>query len=381
MSCASYELQSHSEIEPTEERPRIKRKYRCSFIKKIFAAMPKQTRSQSQRNKANHTSHNIPEDLTKLYVKNSEIYAKILDSSRMGMTRTHQSIGESKGEPVQDQSVDVTAAMTSHQPSGIVSTFSESQCQEVLDLMKTAISDVAEAAASRAIISFQQLQAQQSNPTISCEMETTREVNMASREDLVMAPNDFLQQPQPPQQQQQPQQRLSNEVLVPTQAEPSSQGQADNTTTAIIQALQPSLDAISRALHNIGSHLPGSQPLTAATPPGNNAEPSSPPPGFSGAPEVPPKLIKEVLKGEFFDLAKLLNRNLLKLQNLNDEFMDTSQGIELSIDPDNRMLKAKAPKRLSITTLDEWTNTFRMYIFIIISRFPSRVTGSLPIWV
>ena len=148
---------------------------------------------------------------------------------------------------VQDQSVGVTAATTSHQPSGIVSTFSESQRQEVLDLMKTAISNVAEAAASRAITSFQQLQAQQSNPTISWETETTREVNMASREDLVMAPNDFLQQPQPPQQQQQPQQSLSTAVLVPTQAGPtsSSQGQADNTTTAIVQALQPSLDAIS----------------------------------------------------------------------------------------------------------------------------------------
>ena len=69
------------------------------------------------------------------------------------------------------------------------------------------------------------------------------------------------------------------------------------------------------------------------------------------------KLIEVVLKGEFFDLAKLLNKNLLKLQNLNDEFMDTSQGLELFIGPDNRMLKAKAPKRLSITTLDEWTKT------------------------
>ena len=60
---------------------------------------------------------------------------------------------------MQDQSVGVTAAMTSHQPSGTASTFSDSQHQEVFDLMKTAISDAAEAAASRAITSFQQLQA------------------------------------------------------------------------------------------------------------------------------------------------------------------------------------------------------------------------------
>ena len=80
----------------------------------------------------------------------------------------------------------VTAAMTSHQPSGTASAFSDSQCQEVLDLMNMAISNAAETAASRAINSFQQLQGQQSNSTISCEMETTREVNMASREGLVI---------------------------------------------------------------------------------------------------------------------------------------------------------------------------------------------------
>ena len=50
--------------------------------------------------------------------------------------------------------------------------------------------------------------------------------------------------------------------------------------------------------------------------------------------------------------------------------MDTSQGLELFIDPDNRMLKAKAPKIFSITTLGEWTNTFGRYI----SRFTLRVT-------
>ena len=108
-----------------------------------------------------------------------------------------------------------------------------------------------------------------------------------------------------------------------------------NNAAPIIQALQPSLDAISRALHNIGSHLLGSQPPTTNTPPGNNAGPATPPRGFSGASEVLPKLVEEVLKGEFFDLAKLLNKSLLKVQNLNDEFMDSSHGLELFIDPDN----------------------------------------------
>ena len=57
---------------------------------------------------------------------------------------------------VQDQIVGVTAVMTSHQPSATASTFSllDSKRQEVLDLMKKAISDVAEAAASRALNLF-----------------------------------------------------------------------------------------------------------------------------------------------------------------------------------------------------------------------------------
>ena len=54
--------------------------------------------------------------------------------------------------------------------------------------------------------------------------------------------------------------------------------------------------------------------------------------------------------------------------------MDTSHGLELFIDPDNRTLKAKAPKRLSVTTLDKWTNTFGTYMSIIVSCFPFRAT-------
>ena len=64
----------------------------------------------------------------------------------------------------------------------------------------------------------------------------------------------------------------------------------------------------------------------------------------------------------------------MKLQHLNDKFMDTSQGLELFSDPDNRMLKAKAPKRLSIKTLNEWTNTFGTYISVIVCHFPSGAT-------
>ena len=157
--------------------------------------MPKQTRSQNQRNKANRTSDDIPEDLNKLYVKELRDLCKSLGHTQDGGWQEHTNqLEQARENHVQDQSVGVKATMTSHQLSGTASTtFSHSQCQKVLDLMKTAISDVAEAAAFRAINSFQQLQAHQSNPTTFCETETIREVNMASREGLVMAPNDLIQ--------------------------------------------------------------------------------------------------------------------------------------------------------------------------------------------
>ena len=148
MSCASYEEQRHSEIEPTEERFRRKRKnIFCFFIKKNFAVMPEQTRSQSQRNKANRTTHDIPEDFKKLYVEELGDLRKNLglkpNGGRQALTNR---LEQARENHVQSQSVGVTAAMTIHQPSGTASTFSDSQRQEVLDLMKTAISD---AAASR----------------------------------------------------------------------------------------------------------------------------------------------------------------------------------------------------------------------------------------
>ena len=53
------------------------------FHQENFAAMPKQTRSQNQRKKANRTTHDIPEDLNQLYVKELRDLCKILDLKRM----------------------------------------------------------------------------------------------------------------------------------------------------------------------------------------------------------------------------------------------------------------------------------------------------------
>ena len=138
--------------------------------------MPKQTRSQ--RINGNGTTHDIREDL-KCYVGELRGLCKNIGIKQDGGRKASTTrLEQARENQVQCQGVGTTTAMTKHQPSR--SAFSDSQRQGVLDLLKTATNNAAEAAASQAINSFQQLQSQQSNSVISCEKETTREVNMAS---------------------------------------------------------------------------------------------------------------------------------------------------------------------------------------------------------
>ena len=74
-------------------------------------------------------------------------------------------------------------------------------------------------------------------------------------------------------------------------------------------------------------------------------------------------MVQEIISGEFLDLSKLLNKKLLKLQHMNNRILDSSS--ELIVDLENKLLKAKAPRRLSISTLDEWTNAFGTFISVI----------------
>ena len=124
-------------------------------------------------------------------------------------------------------------------------------------------------------------------------------------------------------------------VLAPSTSPQPQQPQQQTTTTTnnVVQALQPSLDAISQALQKLGSLLPVGLPQLPETSPfraGPNCLPS-PLPGFSTS-EVPPKLVQEIITGEFFDLAKLMNKNLLKLQHMNNGILDSN--FELIVDPE-----------------------------------------------
>ena len=181
-------------------------------------------------------------------------------------------------------------ASSGHEPASQGQVLSDTQRQEILSLMQSSTGHVAEAAATRATKSMHQLGLGR-----PIETESVREEHASCGEGLLQAPNT-------PQQQQQQQQEGAR--LAPSTSPQPQQPQQQTTTTinSVVQALQPSLDAISQALQKLESlppvglpqPLPGTSPLRA----GPNCLPS-PPPGFSTL-EVPPKLAQEIIAGEFF---------------------------------------------------------------------------------
>ena len=325
--------------------------------------MPKNTRSQRRKSEGVHEVLRIPDDLNDLYVGDLRSLCKKFglkqDGGRQALVNRLQKAKENRSGPESvSASGGANTASSRHEPSqGQV--LSDAQRQEILSLMQSSMGDVAEVAATRAIKSMHQLGLGR-----PIETETVREENASCGEGLLQAPNTL---------QQQQQQQQGARLAPSTSPQPQQlQQQTTPTTNSVVQALQPSLDAISQALQKLGTlpsvglpqPLPGTSPHRA----GPNRLPSSPP-GFSTS-EVPPKLVQEIIAGEFFDLAKLMNKNLLKLQHMHNGILDSN--FELIVDPENKLLKAKPPRRLSITTLDEWTNALGTYISVIVSRFPNR---------
>ena len=131
-------------------------------------------------------------------------------------------------------------------PQGQV--LSDAQRQEILSTMPSSTSDVAEAAATRTIKSMHQLGLGR-----PIETETVREEHASCGEGLLQAPNTLQQQ-----QQQQQQQGALNDRLAPSTSPQPEQPQQQTTTTtnSVVQAVQPSLDAISQALQKLGSLPP-----------------------------------------------------------------------------------------------------------------------------
>ena len=85
--------------------------------------------------------------------------------------------------------------------------------------------------------------------------------------------------------------------------------------------------------------------------------------------ELPAMLVKEILTGEFMELAKLLPKNLNSLNASHDE--------PLTLTVDNSVIKVNKAKVTSITDIAEWTTAFTAYMGVLISQFPHRASELL----
>ena len=76
------------------------------------------------------------------------------------------------------------------------------------------------------------------------------------------------------------------------------------------------------------------------------------------------KLKQEILSGEFFELGKLLPKNLANFRKDNED--------TLEILLNSNILMTKQPKRKLITNIKEWSTAFSTYMAVMVEQFPKR---------
>ena len=79
---------------------------------------------------------------------------------------------------------------------------------------------------------------------------------------------------------------------------------------------------------------------------------------------VPAKLKQEILSSEFFELGKLIPKNLANFRKDNED--------TLEILLNSNILMTKQPKRKLITNIEEWSTAFSMYMAVMVEQFPKR---------
>lgn len=147
---------------------------------------------------------------------------------------------------------------------------------------------------------------------------------------------------------------------------------AIGATQSHIQA--PSSPAATPTSQAVTQSIPGStaflgsqeQHQQAGQSPQPNDGPLSLAPCRQGAPfqEIPANYVKEIQSGEFFDLSKLLPKNL----SLHDE----EDNLVLSLDNSVIKVSKKTKASTSITDIGQWTTAFTLYLSVFIEKFPLR---------
>ena len=85
-----------------------------------------------------------------------------------------------------------------------------------------------------------------------------------------------------------------------------------------------------------------------------------------GAPfqEIPTNYVEEIQSGEFFDLSKLLPKNM----SLHGE----EDNVSLSLENSAIEVSKKTEASTSITDIEQWTNAFTTYLSVFTDKFPLR---------
>ena len=98
----------------------------------------------------------------------------------------------------------------------------------------------------------------------------------------------------------------------------------------------------------------------------NNSNLQAPGGSYGSSPNVtvPAKLKQEVLSGEYFELGKVLPKNLTNFRKDNED--------TLEILLNSSILTTKQTKRKLITNIEEWSTAFSTYMAVVVEQFPQR---------
>lgn len=87
--------------------------------------------------------------------------------------------------------------------------------------------------------------------------------------------------------------------------------------------------------------------------------------GFT--PEIPAKFIRDIESGEFFELSKLLPKNLNR-SNVGSDYPDNN--VSFTVSASGISLTPRKPQVL--TNIEDWTTAFNTYMLIVVHKFPTR---------
>jgi hypothetical protein len=139
---------------------------------------------------------------------------------------------------------------------------------------------------------------------------------------------------------------------------------ATNAARAAVEAMSSTpIDIVETAVSTTNSSLPSATSVTS--------QPSGPNPVLTTVPygngfhEVPAPYIKRIQAGEFFDLSKLLPKNM-STNNLSED------AIILTLE--NSVIKANKASQptAKITNIEQWTTAFTIYMSIMTHQYPIR---------